>query len=341
MAEGVAFKRWRREVVRHGRETVEVWWCEVRGARPGPELAVIAGQHGMEPAGPAFLAAWLSDLDPSELRGVVRATPLAYAEALRCGFECAVTPRVLAQARRSGMSRGGACPWRLSRQTCGRNLNRLWPGKRGGSIHERLVEVLWRRVVAGARHVVDFHCWSDAGPAGVIGYDDESLELGRWFGLPHLHRYPMTDHPGLLALYAVRDGRAAITVELTPQLRVTADAAETGRRGLENVMRRLGMLAGAPASLPAQFLVEYGPRDRRRLRMPWDGIVMPRVAAGGFHRAGDLLATAVRIDRPQVTRDFLAPCDGVFLAQTGWSVVAKGGDALTFYTARRLPQLRL
>jgi len=299
-------------------------------------VAILAGQHGMEPTGPAMLAAWLRDLDVSRLRGTIRAAPLANVEALRGGFECEIPPARLKRARALGMM-PGACPLRLNRQSCGRNLNRLWPGKGDGTLHERLVEALRRCVVAGASHLVDFHCWSDSGPAGVIGYSDAAIEFGRRFGLPHLHRYPLTDHPGFLSLWAMRAGKTAITVELTPQTRVFRSGAEAGRRGLDNLLRHLGMLPGPERPLPEQFLLEFRRGDFRPMRLPWDALVVPEVEPGGRHEKGARLGRAVKLDDPRIVRVLRAPCDGLLMALPHRAVVSAGQSVLTFYRARKLP----
>ena len=329
-------KRWRAETVHKGRNQLTTWYCEVKGARPGPTMAVIAGQHGMEPAGPAMLAAFLADLDADRLRGTLRAVPCANAEALRGGFECDVPPAVMEKARRRGTPWGG-CPFGLNRQTCGRNLNRCWPGNPKGNIHDRLAAAMWESVVAGADYVIDFHCWQDTGPAGVIAYDDDAIAFGRWFGIPHLHRYPLSDHSGILALAALRAGMTALTVELAPQRRINAGQVEIGRLGLENLMRRAGMLPGRPRKPPKQYLFEYARGDRRPVRLPWDALVYPKDTPGRWYRKGEEIGDAVRLDRPQTVRTLRAPCDGILIAQAAWAMIARGRSAFTFYRARPLP----
>jgi len=196
-----ATKKWHYEEMRCGKALRGFWWCEIRGSRPGPKLAVIAGQHGMEPTGPAVLANLLHELNPSRIRGTLCAIPLANVEALRCGFECEIPRRELARALKLSM-KPGHCPLGLKRNTCGRNLNRLWPGNRRGSIHERLVAAMWEHVAVDADCVIDMHCWQDWGPPGAIFYDEASLTAARHFHIPYLHRYPQSDPPGILTLCA-------------------------------------------------------------------------------------------------------------------------------------------
>ena len=335
MAARRASKRWRRETVRRGKQERDFWWCEVRGAKPGPTLGVVAGQHGMEPTGPAALAAFLHDLDPEQVRGTLRAVPMAYVEALRGGYECDLSPAAAAHARDHAMN-WGACPFGLNRQRCGRNLNRVWPGKPDGTLHQRLAAALWARLFEDAQFVIDFHCWSDSGPPGTIAYTDEALAFGRAFGIPFLHRYPLDDHPGMLALAALRADKVAITVELTPQVRITPDGAHATRKGLTNAMRHLGMLAGRPSVPRTQYLIEYGPGDRRPIHLPWDAVVIPATPPAVWCRKGDVIGTAVRLDRPRTVRELKAPCAGLLVGTPQRAVVREGESALVFYRAKVL-----
>ncbi len=332
-------KRWFRESVKRGRKELGFWRCEVYGARPGPTFAVIAGQHGMEPTGPAMVAAFLDGLDPARMAGTLHAVPLAYENALRCGYECEVSPTLQKQALKKGIQWGG-CPWRLDRQTCGRNLNRLWPGKADGSLSDRLIGRMWDTVVAPAEYVIDYHCWSDLGPPGILFYDDKGMAFGRRFGIPWLHQYPKSDPPGILSLCAARHGKTSICAELTPQRRVSAAGASVGRRGLVNLMRHLGMLRGKPATPPAQYLYEYKKGDSRAIKAPFESIVLSAGGPGEFYRKGEIVATAVRLNDPRHVRPLKAPCDGIATADLKWAVVKKGENALRFYRVKPLPPVK-
>ena len=334
-----ASKAWTRESVRRGRQERGFWRCEVRGAEPGPVLAVIAGQHGMEPAGPAMLAELLNELDPGQMRGTLYAVPMAYETALRSGYECEVTPAVSNKAMKDGIPWGG-CPWRLSRQTCGRNYNRLWPGKKNGSMSDRVIARMWDTVVAPAEYVIDYHCWTDLGPPGILFYDDKGMAFGRQFGIPWVQMYPSTDHPGILSLYASRQGKTAFCAELTPQRRVSKAGVDVGRQGILNIMRHLRMIPGKPPKLPPQYLFEWKPGDQRNIKAPFESIVIPASDPGRFYRKGEVVGTAVRLDDPRNVRKLKAPCDGLGLGDLKWAVAAKGATALPFMRVRPLPPVK-
>jgi len=328
-------KRWQQHTVNVGSRKMSFWACEVRGSRPGPGLAVVAGQHGMEPTGPAALAAFLNELDPNTLRGVFHVVPMANTEALRCGYECEIPPQQLQRKLARGTALA-SCPLGLGRQDCGRNLNRLWPGRRNGSVHQRLVALMWNTVVADAEYVIDFHCWSDTGPPGVIFYTDNDLGFARQLGIPYLHRYPMTDCPGILSLAAGRAGKVAATVEVTPQTRITPTGAATTTAVLRNALVHLGMIPGKLQTPRTQYILEFKKNDRRPLTLPWDAVVIPLCEPGTWCRKGEHIGTGVRLDQPRTVRPLLAPCDGLFLGTTQRAVVAKGKPTVVFYRVRVL-----
>jgi len=231
----------------------------------------------------------------------------------------------------------GACPWDLNRSTCGRNLNRLWPGKADGSPHERLVHALWQHVCADADALIDFHCWMDWAPPGSLFYDDAGLELARAFGIPYLHQYPIDDVRGILSLAATRLGKAAFCVELTPQNRITLDAVRQTRAGLLNLLRHLGMWPGQPTPPGEQYLFRYEPDPRIPLPMPWDGIVVPEAELGAWRRQGELLAHLVALDDPARVQPLLAPEDGLLYNTLERAVVRRGDNALGFVRVTKLP----
>ncbi|MBI4024146.1 MAG: succinylglutamate desuccinylase/aspartoacylase family protein [Verrucomicrobia bacterium] len=59
----------------------------VRGTKPGPVLASVAGQHGMEHTGPVVLRDFFEELDPAAIAGTVLVCPCANPMALAYDFE--------------------------------------------------------------------------------------------------------------------------------------------------------------------------------------------------------------------------------------------------------------
>lgn len=172
----------------------------VRGSRPGPALALVAGTHGYEYTSILALQRLLPRLDGRRLRGTVMLVHMANPPAFY-GRRIYYGPD-------------------------GKNLNRMYPGKADGTVSERIAHALTREVVDRCTHLADLHCgdgneslrpyayWLVIGDAVV---DQGSKELALAFGLDHIvvDRGRPRD-PGA-SLYtsntAVLRGKPAITTE--------------------------------------------------------------------------------------------------------------------------------
>ena len=330
-------KQWIEISARRGDLERSAWACAIGGAKDGPTLALLAGQHGMEPTGPAILSALAKDVEPEKLRGNLLIVPMVYAEALRCGDECEPIAGREKEHRRSGRWHN-QCPYNLNRNKCGRNFNRLWPGNRRGSVYARLAAELWEHVVLPAQHVIDFHCWQDWSPPGVLTTDDAGLELAKWFGISWINHRP-THGPldkVLLASNVVASGRVGVTVEFTPQTRVVADMAALGRQGIENVMRRLKMLPGKPKPTRPLYVLDHKPSGWKPAKAKSDVIVMPYVKPGDWVTRGQEVARVVEIDRPSKVSVLKAPITGIAQTTMASAAVRAGEHMMVFRRAKRL-----
>ena len=105
----------------------------IRGARPGPALALIAGNHGYEYPPILALQRLRAQMDPAELSG-----------------------RIL-------MVHAANMPSFLGRTVYfspvdGKNLNRVYPGRTDGTVSERIAYAITREVIEQADYVLDLHC---------------------------------------------------------------------------------------------------------------------------------------------------------------------------------------
>src|SRR5512145_3459213 len=105
----------------------------VRGAQTGPTLALIAGTHGSEVAPIVALQRVRATLDPAQLRGTILMVHVANMPSF-LGRTVYYSP------------------------IDGKNLNRVYPGKRDGTISERIADTITREVIARATHLIDLHC---------------------------------------------------------------------------------------------------------------------------------------------------------------------------------------
>jgi len=330
-------KRWSEVKASYGAQKRSAWVCAIGGRKDGPTLALTAGQHGMEPTGPAILSGLARDLSPDELSGTLLVVPMVYANALRHGYECEPI-----RGREKAVARAGRwhneCPYGFKRNECGRNFNRMWGENKRESVHTRLAAALWERVVVPAQYLIDLHCWQDWAPPGVLTTSDAALQLARFTGVPWIvHRTKKSPlDKVMLAERVIGSGRVALTIEFTPQTRIVADMAARGRWGLANVMRRLKMLPGTAKPTRPLYVLGEKKRDWRPVKAAADVLVMPTIRPGDWVERGQPVARLVEIDRPWKMAVLRAPCESLVWSTMGSSAVRKGEQMMLFRRAMRL-----
>src|SRR2546427_488333 len=104
----------------------------VRGKDPGPTLALIAGTHGDEVAPVIALQRVRRELDPARLSGTVLLVHVAN------------LPSFLRRTI-------------YYSPIDGKNLNRVYPGKRDGTVSERIADAITREIIERADYLVDIH----------------------------------------------------------------------------------------------------------------------------------------------------------------------------------------
>lgn len=276
----------------------------VKGERDGPTLTLISTQHGAEWFSVEIVRRVLAETDPKSLRGRVIGVPVA-------------NPIALEQLTRMTPDESDEP-----------DLNRVWPGGQTW-ITEQIAAALDKEVLRGTNYLFDFH----PGPWGcafaTVGYGADlpnekvrrgSLEMALAFGHPSVRALTMMGQfpgPRSIAGYA---GSVLNIPNLGPCLgglgfgvELEAGWIDENVRGVQNVMRHLGMLEGEPEQLASRYL-HFGSRGHR---------VVPRT--GGYLRSGysaDALMTEVKkgtvlgtIMSPHTFKELeqlVAPVDGVF-----------------------------
>jgi hypothetical protein len=278
----------------------------VHGVRPGPVLALIAGTHGYEYTSIVALQRLRARLDPAALAGSVILVHMAN------------PPTFYGRRVYYGPD--------------GKNLNRVYPGARDGSISQRIAHAITSEVIGPATHVVDMHCgdgneslrpysyWQVTGDAAL---DEAGKRLALAFGLDHIviDRERPSDPERTLytSNTAVRRGKPAVTVEsggmgLTDEASVRAQEA-----GALSVMAELGML-DAPSLRVRQPLWI----DRAQVvTAPATGVWYPAVEKMQSVASGTLLG---RLTDPfgDVTHELRAPFAGEVLYVVATPPVSEG-----------------
>ncbi len=275
----------------------------VKGGRDGPTLTLISTQHGAEWFSIEIVRRVITELVPGTLRGRVIGVPVANPVALE--HFTRMTPDESDEP----------------------DLNRVWPGGRTW-ITEQIAAALDKQVLSGTDYLIDFHPGPWGAALATVGYGadlpDErvrraSLEMALAFGHPSVRALKMMGAfpgPRSIAGYA---GSVLKIPNIGPCLgglgfapEVERDWLEQSVRGVQNVLRHLGMLDGEPTGLPARYF-HFGSRGHR---------VVP--SKGGFLRAnhgpealmtevrkGTVLATVTSPYTFERLEDLVAPVDGV------------------------------
>lgn len=261
----------------------------IHGSEPGPTLVVTGGVHGAEYASVAAALELGRTLEPASLRGRVIVVPVVNMP----GF-----------AARSIY----VCP------LDGKNPNRVFPGDANGTGSEQLADWVFRNIIAQANYYVDMHggdmieelvpftIFSRTGHAAV---DAASLELAEVFGIPLIVASSST---GSTISAASAAGIPAILTESGAQGIWTDEQVADHTRGLDRLLRHLGMIDGAAPEPVATTLFE----NFQWLRSEHEGFWYPQVSAGALVTAGQQLGT-IRDHEGNVLQTAISPVAGPVL----------------------------
>lgn len=242
----------------------------VRGARPGPVLALVSGAHGTEYASIIALEKLITRLPPAEISGTVIIVPLVNL----ASFEQKV-PHVNPVDNKS--------------------MNRFYPGKVDGTQTERVLFAITHQVVDKCDYLIDLHGgdldeslrpYSYWAPTGNEKQDRISREMVLAFGLDTI--ILSTDRP--------KDLNASRYLETTASLRgkpsITAEAGYAGTTepqdvgalvdGSLNVMRYLKMLPGTVTPIEHPVWIE----KVATISSEQPGIFYPLARRGSYAEAG-------------------------------------------------------
>ncbi len=280
----------------------------INGRRAGPVLFVSAAVHGDEINGVEIIRRLLKLRTLRSLRGTLLAVPVVNV----LGF--------------LNMSR--YLPDR-------RDLNRSFPGSERGSAAARLANLFVTEIVDKADYGIDLHTGAiHRANLPQIRADldhEETRELASAFGVPVMIN--ATVREGSLRELAASREVPLLLYEAGEALRFDELAIRAGVRGIQQVMRSLGMLPAGKSkrreSRPVTAL------DSGWIRSPQSGIVHATVRLGDYVKKDDVIANV---------RDPLGSSDTVIRAADDGVVIglsrlplAHEGDAIVHVAAFKQP----
>jgi predicted deacylase len=225
-------------------EGLEIPVTTITGAKSGPALALIAGNHGYEY--PPILAL-------QRLRGAIDAASLAGTVIM---VHVANMPSFLGRTV-------------YFSPLDGKNLNRVYPGRVDGTSSERIAYAITKEVIERADYVLDLHCGDGNESLRPYVYqavtsdermNAETARLALAFGIDHIliDRNRPTEPTASLycSTTAVTRGKPALTIESGSLGQTDDESVERIVAGVRGVMRELKMMADGPAPVARPVYLE-------------------------------------------------------------------------------------
>ncbi len=202
------------------------------GTAPGPTLLVQGAIHGGEVIGSIAILNFIEHLDPNTFKGNVIAVPVVN----RAGFELG--------------ERGSRID--------GKDISRLFPGKKTGSVSDQVAYVYFQEVIKQANAMIDFHAGArtayeryilfsaENDPNNLTEIEKKRRKLVVAFGLDQAAFFPPGTFGNNTAKEAIENaGVVQITLEFgggTGWFKNGQDNVRDAERGIWNIMRALRMI---------------------------------------------------------------------------------------------------
>lgn len=203
----------------------------------GQTALLTGGNHGDEYEGPIALFDLARSLKAEDVSGRVIIVPAMNYPAFAAG------------TRTSPIDKG--------------NMNRSFPGRPDGTVTEKIADYFQRVLLPMADIVLDFHsggktldflpfCAAHILPDKL--QEAKSFEFVEAFGAPFSMKMLEIDAVGMYDTAAEEMGKTFITTEIGGAGTATARSVTIARRGVSNVLKACGILAGEIDRQPTQWL---------------------------------------------------------------------------------------
>ncbi len=278
----------------------------VHGKEPGKILALVAGTHGYEYTSILALQKLLPQLDPTRMKGSVILVHMANPETF--------------YGRR------------IYNSSDGKNLNRVYPGKKDGTISDRIAFAITGEVIDQATHVIDMHSgdgneslrpysyWMTGSDPAV---DAQSKELNLAYGLDHIvidHSRPKdVKDSRFTAMTGILRGKPSITTESGALGRTDEASVDIHLRGALSVINHLGIMAAPSVKVGSPVWIDKS----EVLTAPATGVWEPVIDQKDSVVAGSLVGR-VKDASGRLLAEVRAPFAGVMLYVVATPPITKG-----------------
>jgi predicted deacylase len=265
-----------------------------RSENEGPVVFVTAALHGDEINGTGAVRQLIQDPDLKLLKGSLILVPVL---------------NILAFDRHSRY-----LPDR-------RDLNRSFPGTSGGSLASRMAHIIFKEIVSRSDYGIDLHTASirRTNYPNVRGdlSDPKVVQLAEAFGAEII-----LDGEGPVGGFrrsACKAGCPTIIMEGGEVWKVEPSIVETAVRGIQNVLKNLGMISGKHIGPPYQVKIEKS----KWIRADFGGFMQFHVIPGDIVEEGQALATNTTLLGDE-QNTLYAPFDGVVIGMTTLPAISPG-----------------
>ncbi|WP_306148315.1 MULTISPECIES: N(2)-acetyl-L-2,4-diaminobutanoate deacetylase DoeB [unclassified Roseibium] len=275
----------------------------------GPTALLTGGNHGDEYEGPIALQQLAATLKPKDIRGRVIIVP-----ALN-------HPALLAGSRTSPIDKG--------------NLNRSFPGRRDGTVTQKIAHFVDTVLIPMADIVLDFHSGGKTldfvpfAAAHVLHNKDQQaacVAAMQAFNAPYSATMLEIDSVGMLDTAVEQKGKVFVTTELGGGGTATARSIGMAKKGARNLLKHAGILSGELELNPSVTLDM--PDGDCFVFCEHSGMIEPVIDLGDEIAEGEVIARVWQTERSGAAPiEYRAKRSGILMARHFPGLV-KMGDCL-------------
>lgn len=250
---------------------------DIRGERDGPTVGITASIHGDEVTPVEAIRRLLAEIGLADIAGRLLVAPVVNPLAFQSHTRH--TPQDM------------------------QNLNRIFPGDRGGWLTEQLGRAFVDGFLGDLDVLLDLHA---GGALATVDYAyiDNDEELSNTFDTPILYRGP--GYVGTFSAEAVERGIRTVVTEFGGGLIADEVYAERTLNGLRNALRHVGMLEGEAVDFGQKEIID----ELAVIRPHHGGLLVPSVGIdqiGSAVDGGALLGTIVNAQTLETLEEIHAP----------------------------------
>ncbi|MCM8536536.1 MAG: succinylglutamate desuccinylase/aspartoacylase family protein [Lentisphaeraceae bacterium] len=202
-----------------------------------------------------------------------------------------------------------------------RDLNRYFPGVKTGSVTSRLADVIYREVICHCDYGIDLHTASVRRtnfPHVRADMEDEKCKMmAEAFGTEVVLN--SSGPEGSLRYEATKAGCSTIVLEAGEVWKVETAYVETATRGIVNVLKAVGMVAGEFVPTEHQIVCE----TTKWLRAQSGGFLQFHVSPGETLVKGQKISTNTGLLGKEIG-SILAPCHSIIIGMSTMPAVSPG-----------------